>query len=234
MTLEKHVYAIQNIISRGAISDNKDFSNDLIAHFLKVNRSVLIKRKLDKEIQASENLRVTICLPMEEAQIADCPGCGLPDVNCDLYRSVIQLPDAIVPKIGSEYIARKIDGSTISKYTITNRQFDKFNVVGKLTSGYFVHNKYLYFIAPPGSKMMTLLLDFIPESPEDVEELNLCQNPTIGDSDPCRLSDVAFTIDPELVLPMYQMTLELLGLSYNMPEDDLENGVSADLNKSNE
>lgn len=98
MELNKHVYAIQRIINNNRPSDDKKFSNSFIAHLLKINRSILLKRKLDKERFLDPKNKQILCLPMEETNFANCIGCDLPVLDCTLYRSTIQVPSAITSR----------------------------------------------------------------------------------------------------------------------------------------
>jgi hypothetical protein len=95
MTFNQHIYAIQNIINKGVNSDDKRISNRLVGHTLKVQRSLLIKRKLDKERRVNPYNYQRICVPMEEVQYADCLGCDLPVLDCTIYRSTIPIPASI-------------------------------------------------------------------------------------------------------------------------------------------
>jgi hypothetical protein len=47
-TLKEHIYAIQKLLNRGAVSDDKPFPNRLVAHFLKNSRNILLKRKIER------------------------------------------------------------------------------------------------------------------------------------------------------------------------------------------
>ena len=95
MTFLEHIYAVKNLLDRGPSSQSFRFTNRLIAHFLKVSRSLLLKRKLDSEKQISENNRQKFCLRLEKKDYADCPDCNIPDFDCNLLRGVVKLPNSI-------------------------------------------------------------------------------------------------------------------------------------------
>jgi hypothetical protein len=93
-TLLEHIYAIQNILNNGVASDDHRLPNALVGHYLKINRAVLIKRKLDKERILSNNNYYSICVPLELAPYQDC--CMVDDdVNCKLLKSTIKIPRSI-------------------------------------------------------------------------------------------------------------------------------------------
>lgn len=78
-----------------------------------------------------------------------------------------------------------------------------------------------------------VLVEFVAEDPEEIADLAICSE--TAQDQPCIDSEtLEFFIDPDLVIPMYQMTLQMLGMSFKYPEDDLNNSVSADLQKSAE
>lgn len=95
MTLLEHIYAVKAQLSRGSSPQSFKFSNDLIAHYLKNARSLLLKRKLDKEKMISSNNYQKFCLPLETADYADCPDCDVPDFDCNLLRGIVELPNSI-------------------------------------------------------------------------------------------------------------------------------------------
>jgi len=47
-TLKEHVYAIQKLLNKGSVTDDRPFPNRLIAHFLKTSRNILLKRKIER------------------------------------------------------------------------------------------------------------------------------------------------------------------------------------------
>jgi hypothetical protein len=67
------------------------------------------------------------------------------------------------------------------------------------------------------------------ENPEELD--GFCGCNTNPDAVACSDSKTEqYPIDPDLVIPMYKMTLELLGVTYEFPEDR-ENNAAADTRK---
>ena len=230
MELNKHVYAIQRIIGNGKPSDDKKFSNSFIAHLLKVNRAILLKRKMDKERYLNPSNRQLICLPMEEADYANCPNCNIPDLGCTLYRSVRELPSVIYNRSGTSYIVRNVLGDIINPYTLTNSKYSEFSYVDNSKEGWFISDQYLYLFNP----IKLVIVDFIPEDPENIFELSGCDE-VDPQTTPCIKSMVnEFPIDPDLINPMYKLTLEMVGISYKYPEDNLGNARAATIQEDKE
>lgn len=135
MTQDKHVYAVQNIISRGQVSGDKDFSNRFIAHLLKLNRAVLLQRKLDKNRYLNSMTMQKICMPLLPAQFADCPGCDLPITDCYFLKGIAVLPNALISKHGISYTVRTIAGDIIDPISITNNKYMKYSETQVQTKG---------------------------------------------------------------------------------------------------
>jgi hypothetical protein len=97
-TRREHIYAVKNIINNGPASDDNRLSDRLIGHMLNTSRSVLLKRKMDKERTANESNYQVICVPLVSASYADCPNCNLPNLPCTLMKSTISIPKTILTR----------------------------------------------------------------------------------------------------------------------------------------
>jgi hypothetical protein len=173
----------------------------------------------------SEHNYLTICVPLEEVEYADCPGCNLPQTGCKLYRSTIKIPRSIVVKHKDTYRVRSISGEILSRFTITNKQYAQYSLADEKPEGWFIVGEYLYFLSE--SPIRLVLLELIPEDPEEIINLDPCQDPT--KDAPCRLSEEeTFPVDGDLVQPMYQMTLEFMLSTANLARDDVNNSKSVE------
>lgn len=121
----EHIYAVQNVLQRGPASDDNRISVRLIGHFLEVSRAILLKRKMDKERTANESNYQVICVPLVQGSYADCPNCNLPSIGCTIMKSTYQLPEPILTRWGMSYRVRKIDGTIIAPYNLTNNKYAK-------------------------------------------------------------------------------------------------------------
>lgn len=85
--------------------------------------------------------------------------------------------------------------------------------------------EYLYYLSD--NPIALILLELIPEDPEEVQNLDPCQDPTVDA--PCILSgDKTFPVDGDLVQPMYAMTLESLLSTANLARDDVNNSKAVE------
>lgn len=229
MTLNEHVYAIQQNLARGRSSDDKDYSNRFISHYIKLYRALLIKRKIDKGDFISPTNMVTLCMPLVESQFADCPGCDVPITDCVFYRSKVKLPSAVMPRKKSPYVVRLIDGTILPMMSVLNNKYVKYSGVKNINKGWFISNGYLYIIWPKDKNHAPLelvLIEFIPEDPEEITALDICDNEI---SAPCiDTQGDGFFLDPDLVPSLYDLILERLIRNYALPQDDLGNARSAD------
>lgn len=88
--------------------------------------------------------------------------------------------------------------------------------------GWFVSNKYLYILTDK-KDLPIVIVESVFEDPEEVANLPVCQNTESGNACIDYTESNRFAIDAELVFPMYQMTLEFMGIGMNAPEDKLLN-----------
>jgi len=162
---------------------------------------------------------------MEEVEYADCPGCNLPQTGCKLYRSKIKIPRSIVVKHKDTYRVRSITGEILSRFTITNKQYASYSLANEESEGWFIVGEYLYYLSE--SPKLLVLLELIPEDPEEVTNLDPCQDPT--KDAPCILSsEETFPVDGDLVQPMYQMTLDIMLSTSNLARDDVNNSKAVE------
>lgn len=229
MTRNEHVYAIQLIINGGPITDDLPFSNRLVEHFLKISRSVLLKRKLDKERNISLSNYQTICMPLEVESYHDCD-CLPIDNDCKILRSVDKIPNYITPNnpAGSHIRVEYLDGKNIGQISLSSFSNKKHSRTPQDIVTFFIRDNYIYIVGTLDLKLV--LVSGIFEDPEKLETYSDCGD-SIGDtSTPCYITDTReFPIDAELVAPMYEMTLQFLGVSTKYPNDTANNARSVNL-----
>lgn len=224
--LQEHVYAVQNMLNRGPLADDSRITNRLIAHFLKKARSLLLKRKIERGSWISEkNYHPKLCVPLVEAEYAECPGCNLPDTGCTLRKSTIVIPTSIVLKSRDTYRVKSITGHTLGRFTITNNQYAKYSLLPEQQEGWFIVGDYLYYV---GNKDLSLVIvEAIWEDPEELDSLDPCEDPNTDS--PCLVSHSdEFPIDADLVLAMYEITIEHVYKSLRIPKDDLNNSFAVE------
>ena len=216
--LTKHIYAIKNIVSRGPVSDDFNYSDRFIGHLLKVTRNRLIKQKLDKYNAISPYAYQDLCLTLERGQYSYCP--NLPTTSCFILKSVNELPEILSPRWGYAAKVTYVDGRELSSTNLTSNEYKKYSLLNNvsLKDKWFIHNKKL-FILSDQDYLQKILITAVFEDPEEVFDSNQSGCPTAG-------QEVDFTIDPELVDPMYEMVLKSIGFSHQFARDDENNAKS--------
>lgn len=137
-----------------------------------------------------------------------------------MYRSKIKIPQSIVVKHKDTYRVRSITGQIISRFTLTNKQYEAYSLVQESKEGWFIVGEYLYVLSD--SPILLVLLELIPDDPEEISGLDPCKDPTTDA--PCVLSgDNNFPIDGDLVDPMYDMTMRRILLAEKLPQDNVNN-----------
>lgn len=220
MTLLYHVYAIRNILSRGVSSDDSPFSLRFIAHMLSVARGRLIEQKADKYHYISEQSFQSLCLDLSLGQFHNC--CNGPELPCQLLKSEVVLPKFLNTRWGDFVKVMTLDGTVIPKASLTQGRLSKYSLTQTAeTPSYFIHDNYLYI---QGNKhLQKVLLNSLFSDPEAIHQANCA---TGSNSCPDFL-DTEYPIDPDLVDPMYRLTIELL-LNALKLQADTENNARAE------
>lgn len=219
-----HVESIKYMINKGVASDDTRLSDNYIAHLLKVNRSKLLKEKLDKSKSLSEINYTTLCMEVESADFHNC-AC-LEDEGCYIKRTVEKIPKDLVTKDGSTVLVMNLEGERLDNITIDQNNLAKY---GRRTTtglkqdlGWFLHNGYIYVLN--NTKIGYILVKGIFEDLNEINHMPICSN---ENNSTCKLMDLDFPIDGDLVNPLYKMTIELINYTdKNFIEDKKANSSS--------
>jgi hypothetical protein len=130
-TLTQHIYAVKNILNNGIASDDATLSNSLIAHFLQMSRALLVKQKMDKYRYLSELNYISVCMPLEVGEFAECANCIPENVNCKLLKGKCKLPKEVVAHRSTTIQVKRIDGSIIPQTSITRNNLSKYSLTQK-------------------------------------------------------------------------------------------------------
>ena len=216
MTLRTHVYAVRNLMSKGAASDDTSFSLRLIAHFLRITRGMLIEQKANKYHSISEQSYQSLCLNLEESNYHNC--CEGPDTKCKLLRSTIKLPRFLTTRWGDLTKVMTLDGKVLSKTSMSTNKFSRYSLTNSDPKpGWFIHDNYLYIIN--NKHLQKVLLNSLFDNPEEIDSINCSSAET-----PCvEFLETEFPVDSELIPPMYELTMKFLVNSLALPPKDNEN-----------
>lgn len=221
MTLLTHVYAVRNLLSKGASSDDASFSLRLIAHFLRISRGLLVEEKANKYNTISEQSYQSVCVDLVKGQFHNC--CDAPQSKCLLLKSTTKIPKFLVTRWGDLAKVMTLDGRTIAKSSLTASRLSKYSLTNKDPKpGWFIHDGYLYLIH--NTNLEKVLINSLFEDPSAVAEINCATGPT---NCPAYMEE-EFPIDPDLVPRLYDLTLKYLVGSYQLPPKDQTNNAKDD------
>lgn len=206
MTTQEHIYAIKNILSKGSVSDDFNFSNRLILHFMNVARAFLIERKADKYnyVQSFQSL----CLDLAEGSYHNCCDLKIPS-GCTILKSKINLPKLLSVRWGNFLKVTTLDGTIIPESSVTQSSYSAYGI-NKNISGYFIHDNYLYLLN--NHKLKKVLVNGLWDSPEEISNFN-CPN-----KQDCNNLTETYPIDSDLVSEMYKIVIQYL--SIQSPQDN--------------
>lgn len=213
MKLIQHVLAVQKLLASGTVSKDFRFSDRLIAHFLKVARSLLIEQKIDKYYYLSEQSYQSLCVSLELGSFHNC--CEAPSSDCLVLKSVDKLPKFLSARFGDFVKVMTLEGKVISKTSPTIEDLEAYSLTNKTSKlGWFIHDNHLYIV--DNTKLKLVLLNALYADPEEIDSKNCVVS---GTNCPEYL-DTEFPIDPDLIDPMYKLTLQYL---LQRGAQDLEN-----------
>lgn len=209
MTLREHVYAVKIKLAGGPPPDDFPISNGLIAHYLESTRALLTEQKADKYIPLSPQSYQSWCVDLIKANYHNC--CEGPTSTCQLLRSTIKIPKFLTTRFGDLSKVTDFNGNPLSKTTPTMQRLSKFSITNRNPkAGYFIHDNYLYIVA--NTTLTKVLMDNVYLKPSEIEGLNCSVDSTCADP-----YDVNFPIDADLIIPMYNMAINFLGIT--SPQD---------------
>lgn len=216
MKLIEHIYAIKNVLAHGPASDDFSFSDRLISHYLQVARARLIEQKIDKYYYISEQSYQDLCVDLTLSSFHDC--CDIPDLDeCKVMKSIAEVPKFLNSRWGNHLKVTDLVGNVIPELSITQNKYAKY-ALSKPGTGWFMHNNKIYIVN--NKVLKKILLNGLFDDPESIHNLNC---PNITDGNCPSYFDADFPIDPDLIDPMYRITLELLG-KVSFP-NDIENNA---------
>ena len=210
MTLLEHVKATKILLAHGNPSDDFSYSNQLIAHFLKVSRAKLTEQKIDKYNAISPQSLQSLCLSLESSNFHNC--CNAPDTECQVLKSVDPIPRMLNSRWGHFMRVLDLEGRVIPEYTLTQNRFAKYSLTGA-SFGWFLHDNHLYIIN--NSFLETVLLDALFDNPQEIHELRCTTTTECAD-----FMSEEFPIDSDLIDAMYRLTVDLITRSMSLPKDE--------------
>lgn len=220
-TFNHHVYAVANILNNGPKSDDANLSTALIGHYLKVARSLLTKRELDKYNSLSEESYQTICLDLALFDFHDC-NC-VPGNTCQLLRSVKKLPTSVIAKWGQPGTALYLDGRQIPYISLSGSKYKEFSLANTNSVQYTIHNGYLWIFGT--TTLKKVMYKGIFEDPLDLEYYKFC-DPNGNDVECYDPDTDNFPIESHLIDPMYKMAIDIMKNAFSFPNDQANNAVS--------
>jgi len=217
-TVNEHIYAIQNIVERGEKSDDANFSNALVLHYMNTARILLLKRKADKKQKFDPSDFQSFCMPLCEDTWVDCD--CIPDIDCKILKSVFKLPKALVSRSGLYVTVRFLSGREIDVTSLSAMRHRQNSLTKRNKAAWFIDNNYLYIMGVPNNLLKSVYVSGVFLDPTEVDEITHCPP---GEEDCTDVFEEEYPISGELVEPMYKMVINYLGTAMKFPEDHINN-----------
>ena len=225
-TKKDHSYAILTTLNPGGISDDNIYPIKLIEQYMNINRTLLTKRKADKGQLLSDSSFITFCLELEPARFHDC-NCVPFEHDCLILKSKTPIPPSVSDRNKELIEVRLIDGTKVDETSYSIFKESEHSLTGKDNITWFKFNGYIYITNTLDLKVV--LIRLAPEDPSQVANFKSCNTNTS-----CYTDDSQYPIDSDLVMPMYQMTIEQLTIMTRLSQDDENNTRPSTLQRDEE
>lgn len=217
MTLNSHVFAIRNLLSKGIASDDTQYSLRLLAQFLNIARAILTEQKADKYHYISEQSFQSLCVPLELGSFHNC--CDYPNAPCKILKSVSPLPKFLNTRWGDFAKVMTLTGEVISKGSPTSTTYSTYTITNNPAKpSWFIHDNHLFIKS--NLDLEVVLFNSLFDNPVEIGQLNCSSNTDTVCPD---YMDEEYPIDPDLIEPAYKKVLEMLAYSARLPFKDSEN-----------
>jgi hypothetical protein len=196
-------------------SDDSAFEDQELYHILSSARALLFKRKADsfKVISAWEFQ--TFCIPLEKAFSHDC---GCVTVGCKVLRSKYRIPRALTSRNKDLIRFSTLDHTEIP--IMKERDIKTFiydDVMKKSPFGVLIDRYIVIFNTD--NRWRGILTSAIWEDLSEWDGIQLCDVDG-GEADCFNFFDSEFSIDPDLMYPMYEMGLRMMNIPLRLQEDE--------------
>jgi hypothetical protein len=221
MNLKTHIDALKQLMHGGIPSDDRRLSDGFLSHILFAVRNDLLRKRLDKGTQLSEEVYNTICMDVSDSKFHNC-NCA--EGGCDVKRSVFKIPSVLMTKRGATLKVMNLNGEVIDSLSIdTNKYAKEHGLVQRTRSSnifdisqmnWYTHNNYIFVQNNPHIKKILVKGVFT----ESIANLNLEQCTGLNNNTTTCVypySDSGF-IDQDLLPVLYSMCLQLI----NRPVQD--------------
>jgi hypothetical protein len=223
INLRTTIDAVKALYYKGSATDDRQFSDKLIAHLLYIARARLIQQKLDRGKQLSESMYQTFVMDFTDASFS---GSQCATGLCTYKRSLYKVTPPIMSKKGPALQVLNLNGEILDNLGVTTTKYaSKFALSQKKTPSWFYHNDYIWVLNSPYLKK--LLIKMI--GTEDQLQTELCAE---GGTN-CVLSYSNAFVDPDLEEELYNAVVRLMTIRQladklnNNVDDTLESALPA-------
>lgn len=168
-------------------------------------------------------------MPLIVTTFHDCD--CVPSLDCQILRSKYKIPKQIVGRSNQSVYVTFFDGTQIGLTSIAAFSKNKYSRTFSLNTddntkiSAFYYDGYIWVVGTLSLK--GIIVHGLFENPDEVEDFPLCDvNGVESATDTCYDGDADdFPIDAELVYPMYQEVIRLLGMANQQFAEDNENNA---------
>ena len=213
-TIAQHLSNIRGLIKQ--FSRNQEgYTDESLYSLFSISRAEILQNQLKKFMPLSEENWFQFCMKLEISKSHNCD-CVPDSLECKILKSVYKVPSVLVGRNNSKLKIRLISGKQINIVT----EAEWFRRKDIETSEYYgsIVNSYLILWNVPLTLKVVLIsglfsnlidLESIPNCSDTGEEQGVCFDPMTS----------VYPLQDEYARQAYKMTLELLNVSLQLPQD---------------
>ena len=219
-TVNTHISAIRALINKYSEAGTP-YTDEFLYHLFSTAASRLMRQRYGNN-RKTNNWDVSYyCIALEKSQLADCA--NLP--QCSVLRTKCKIPKPITGKYTDLLKVYTIDHREIP-FVVAEASFAlKYDDILKDSLAWSMMNQHIIIWNGNTDKVIprAVLVGGYFEDPTEWAAIP-CADETGLDKDYCyNIKQSAFPIDSDLVAPAYQMTLQMLGIMLQSPNDRQNN-----------
>lgn len=197
MNIQKHIYAIKEILEKEHSATQSRITNLYIEHILTIERANILGNMLKRNIRLSKNNYSTICVPLELTSLDDCTN------GCFILKSKNRIPEYvgdIIIRNGNKKL------TMLSPYSFTYR---KKSISKAEFISWYVQDGYLYINGTVGLETVSITSIFLNNKDINDPDYVDCNCTTCVD-------DYDFVIDSTYIDMLYGLVIaRILSLHSN-------------------
>lgn len=210
-------------------SDDSVYTDPFLYNILLMNRNELLRKHLNNGKHINQSLWKHFCMPLciDSETICDCI-----DLGQKVLKSKYKVPKSFASNYMNYMEITTLDGNKSFFHKYKNKgKYNKYRISTTEETFYTIFNDYLYIVNHPTNILVAAMIGMVAEDPSDVQSIPVYAlddcNVCVASTSSCYDAESdTFQMPIHLIRPMILMSLEMLGVTLQLPDDTSNNADS--------